>query len=48
VVHLDQKAIRRGGFRKVEELQVSIDAFLAARNKDPKPFVRTATARIHH
>jgi transposase len=41
--HLDQKAIRRGVFRSVEELKASIDAFLAAWNKDPKPFVWTAT-----
>jgi hypothetical protein len=27
----------------VEDLEASIDAFLAAWNKDPKPFVWTAT-----
>ena len=41
--HLDQKAIRRGVFRSVEDLQAAIDAFLTAWNKDPKPFVWTAT-----
>lgn len=41
--HLDGKAIRRGVFRSVEDLEASIDAFLAAWNKDPKPFVWTAT-----
>jgi len=41
--HLDQKAIRRGVFRSVEDLQAAIDAFLNAWNKDPKPFVWTAT-----
>jgi transposase len=41
--HLDQKAIRRGVFRSVEELKASIDASLTAWNKDPKPFVWTAT-----
>jgi transposase len=41
--HLDQKAIRRGVFRSVEDLKASIDAFLTAWNKDPKPFVWTAT-----
>jgi transposase len=41
--HLDQKAIRRGVFRSVEDLKVAIDAFLTAWNKDPKPFVWTAT-----
>jgi len=41
--HLDNKAIRRGVFRSVADLQESIDAFLAAWNTDPKPFVWTAT-----
>jgi transposase len=41
--HLDSKAIRRGVFRSVEDLQASIDAFLTAWNKDRKPFVWTAT-----
>ena len=41
--HLDQKAIRRGVFRSVEDLKTCIDAFLTAWNKDPKPFVWTAT-----
>jgi transposase len=40
---LDQKAIRRGVFRSVEDLKTSIEAFLTAWNKDPKPFVWTAT-----
>src|ERR1700689_2257498 len=40
---LDDKAIRRGVFRSVEELQASMDASLTAWNKDPKPFVWTAT-----
>jgi transposase len=41
--HLDGKAIRRGAFRSVEDLKASIDAFLTAWNKDPQPFVWTAT-----
>jgi transposase/DNA-binding CsgD family transcriptional regulator len=41
--HLDQKAIRRGVFRSVEDLKAAIDAFLTAWNQDPKPFVWTAT-----
>ena len=41
--HLDQKAIRRGVFRSVEDLKASIHAFLTAWNQDPKPFVWTAT-----
>jgi hypothetical protein len=40
---LDDKAIRRDVFRNVEDIQASIDAFLTAWIKDPKPFVRTAT-----
>lgn len=40
---LDEKAIRRGVFRSVEDLKASIEAFLTAWNKDPKPFVWTAT-----
>jgi transposase len=41
--HLDQKAIRRGVFRSVEDLKASIDVFLTTWNKDPNPFVWTAT-----
>jgi transposase len=40
---LDNKAIRRGVFRSVEDLKASIEAFLVAWNKDPKPYVWTAT-----
>ena len=41
--HLDNKAIRRGVFLSVADLQASIEAFLQAWNQDPKPFVWTAT-----
>jgi len=41
--HLDNKAIRRGVFLSVADLQLSIDAFLQAWNRNPKPFVWTAT-----
>ena len=41
--HLDNKAIRRGVFLSVADLQASIEAFLTAWNQDPKPFVWTAT-----
>ena len=41
--HLDHKAIRRGVFRSVADLQASIEAFLTAWNQAPKPFVWTAT-----
>jgi transposase len=41
---LTEKAIRRGVFRSVPELIAAIEAYLAAHNKDPKPFVWTASA----
>jgi transposase len=41
---LTDKAVRRGVFRSVPELIAAIEAYLAAHNKDPKPFVWTATA----
>lgn len=40
---LDDKAIRRGVFRSVADLKMAIDEFLTAWNKNPKPFVWTAT-----
>ena len=40
---LDNKAIRRGVFRSVEDLEASINAFLTAWNQDPQPYVWTAT-----
>jgi transposase len=41
--HLDNKAIRRGVFLSVADLQASIQSFLQAWNQHPKPFVWTAT-----
>jgi hypothetical protein len=41
--HLDNKAIRRGVFLSVADLEASIAAFLQAWNDDPQPFVWTAT-----
>jgi hypothetical protein len=41
--HLDNKAIRRGVFLSVADLQSAIAAFLEAWNLDPQPFVWTAT-----
>jgi transposase len=41
---LTDKAIRRGVFRSVPELIAAIEAYLAAHNNDPKPFIWTATA----
>jgi len=40
---LDSKAIRRGVFQSVQDLKIAIAAFLSSWNKDPKPFVWTAT-----
>lgn len=40
---LTQKAVRRGVFLSVPDLVQAIDAFLAAWNADPQPFVWTAT-----
>ena len=40
---LDDKAVRRGVFRSVEDLKAAIEGFLTAWNKDPKPFMWTAT-----
>jgi hypothetical protein len=40
---LDNKAIRRGVFLSVADLQASIQAFLQAWNENPQPFVWTAT-----
>lgn len=39
---LTQKAVRRGAFVSVADLIQAIEAFLAAWNDDPKPFVWTA------
>ena len=41
---LTDKAIRRGVFQSVPELITAIEAYLAATNADPKPFLWTATA----
>jgi transposase/transcriptional regulator with XRE-family HTH domain len=40
---LTAKAVRRGSFTSVADLQAAIAAFLAAWNENPKPFVWTAT-----
>ena len=40
---LTQKAVRRGAFISVAELQSAIEQFLAAWNEAPRPFVWTAT-----
>jgi len=40
---LSEKAVRRGVFRSVAELEAAIAAFLTAWNANPKPFVWTAS-----
>ena len=40
---LTQKAVRRGAFVSVAELQEVIEQFLQAWNEAPRPFVWTAT-----
>lgn len=40
---LTSKAVRRGSFASVADLELAIAAFLAAWNENPKPFVWTAT-----
>jgi transposase len=41
---LTQRAVRRGAFGSVPQLVAAIEAYLAAHNEDPKPFVWTASA----
>jgi len=41
---LTDKASRRGVFHSVPDLIASIETYLNAHNKNPKPFVWTATA----
>jgi len=40
---LTAKAVRRGSFASVADLETAIAQFLEARNKNPNPFVWTAT-----
>jgi len=42
---LTSRRIRRGSFRRVEDLEKAIAEFLAAWNESPKPFVWTATVQ---
>jgi hypothetical protein len=41
---LTDKALRRGVFHSVPDLITAIEAYLAAHNTEPKPFIWTATA----
>jgi len=40
---LTEKAIRRGSFLSVPDLQQAIEAFMQAWNENPKPFIWSAT-----
>ena len=42
---LTQKRLRRGAFVSVKELVAAIGAYLAQRNRDPKPFIWTASVQ---
>jgi len=42
---LTEKRIRRGVFRSVSQLTAAIEEFLSVYNRDPKPFVWTASAQ---
>jgi transposase len=41
---ITNKRIRRGTFRSVRELIQAIESYIRENNKQPKPFVWTATA----
>jgi transposase len=43
---ITEQRIRRGVFKKVDELIAAIDNYIAANNQNPKPFVWTATAEL--
>ena len=42
---LTRQSLKRGVFRSVENLEAAITRYIAATNKEPKPFVWTATAK---
>lgn len=43
---ITQERIRRGVFKSVDELIAAIDDYIAAHNKNPRPFVWTASADL--
>lgn len=43
---ITEQRIRRGVFKSVDELIAAIDEYIDANNKNPKPFVWTATAEL--
>ena len=42
---LTRQNLRRGVFRSVDDLKTAISRYIAATNRDPRPFVWTATAK---
>src|SRR3954453_15564489 len=43
---ITERRLRRGGFKSVGALERAIEAYLAERNADPKPYKWTATADL--
>jgi transposase len=43
---ITEQRIRRGVFKSVDELITAIDDYIDANNKNPKPFVWTATPEL--
>ena len=42
---LTRQSLKRGVFRSVDDLESAITRYIAATNRNPKPFVWTATAK---
>ena len=42
---LTRQSLKRGVFRSVDDLETAITRYIAATNRNPKPFVWTATAK---
>ena len=43
---ITEQRIRRGVFKNIDELIAAIDEFIARNNKNPKPFIWTATPEL--
>jgi putative transposase len=43
---ITNEAIRRGSFKSVKPLQAAIEAYVGEHNKEPKPFLWTASADL--
>ena len=46
LLKLTRQSLKRGVFRSVDDLESAITRYIAATNRNPKPFVWTATAKI--